>query len=107
MIDIVASGVLFDMDGTLVDSTAVVEATWTRFGHANGIDPDEILAFSHGRQAIDTLRRFLPDLPLAEQQRIAAESSPRRPRAPRASSRSPGPSPSCSDSSNSVSRWPS
>ena len=73
MIDIVASGVLFDMDGTLVDSTAVVEATWTRFGHANGIDPDEILAFSHGRQAIDTLRRFLPDLPLAEQQRIAAE----------------------------------
>lgn len=73
MIDIVASGVLFDMDGTLVDSTAVVEATWTRFGHANGIDPDEILAFSHGRQAIDTLRRFLPDLPLAEQQRIATE----------------------------------
>lgn len=73
MIDIVASGVLFDMDGTLVDSTAVVEATWTRFGHARGIDPAEILAFSHGRQAISTIQRFLPDLPLDEQQRIAAE----------------------------------
>lgn len=73
MIDIVASGVLFDMDGTLVDSTAVVEATWTRFGEARGIDPAEILAFSHGRQGIDTLQRFLPDLPLDEQQRIVAE----------------------------------
>ena len=72
MIDIVASGVLFDMDGTLVDSTAVVEATWTRFGHANGIDPDEILAFSHGRQAISTIQRFLPDLDTDEQLRIAA-----------------------------------
>ncbi|ROP72453.1 HAD-IA family hydrolase [Curtobacterium sp. PhB115] len=72
MIDIVASGVLFDMDGTLVDSTAVVEATWTRFGQDRGIDPDEILAFSHGRQAISTIQRFLPDLDTDEQLRIAA-----------------------------------
>ncbi len=72
MIDIVVSGVLFDMDGTLVDSTAVVEATWTDFGHEHGVDPDEILAFSHGRQAIDTVRRFLPDLAADEQQRIVA-----------------------------------
>ena len=71
MIDIVASGVLFDMDGTLVDSTAVVEATWTRFGQRHGIDPDEILAFSHGRQAISTVQRFLPDLDLDEQLRVA------------------------------------
>jgi sugar-phosphatase len=72
VIDIVASGVLFDMDGTLVDSTAVVEATWTGFGRARGIDPEEILAFSHGRQAISTVQRFLPDLDLDEQLRIAA-----------------------------------
>ncbi|WP_144711554.1 HAD-IA family hydrolase [Curtobacterium pusillum] len=72
MIDIVASGVLFDMDGTLVDSTAVVEATWTRFGATHGVDPSEILAFSHGRQAIDTVQRFLPDLSLDEQRAIAA-----------------------------------
>ncbi|ROS37393.1 sugar-phosphatase [Curtobacterium sp. PhB142] len=72
MIDIVASGVLFDMDGTLVDSTAVVEATWTRFGHDRGIDPAEILAFSHGRQAISTIEHFLPELDRDEQLRIAA-----------------------------------
>lgn len=67
-----ASGVLFDMDGTLVDSTAVVEATWTRFGQDHGIEPAEILAFSHGRQAISTIEHFLPDLDRDEQLRIAA-----------------------------------
>ena len=71
MIDIVASGVLFDMDGTLVDSTSVVEGAWGRFGAAHDIDPRTILAFSHGRQTIDTIRHFLPDLPSDEQRRVA------------------------------------
>ena len=70
MIDVVVSGVLFDMDGTLVDSTTVVEAAWTRFGEQHGLDPVEILGFSHGRQTIDTLQRFLPHLSAAEQQQI-------------------------------------
>jgi mannitol-1-/sugar-/sorbitol-6-phosphatase len=73
VIDIVASGVLFDMDGTLVDSTAVVEAAWTGFGRRYDIDPRTILAFSHGRQTIDTVRHFLPDLAEAEQHRIVDE----------------------------------
>ena len=73
MIDIVASGVLFDMDGTLVDSTAVVEAAWAGFGQRHDIDPRTILAFSHGRQTIDTVRHFLPDLDEAEQHRIVDE----------------------------------
>jgi mannitol-1-/sugar-/sorbitol-6-phosphatase len=73
VIDIVASGVLFDMDGTLVDSTAVVEAAWTGFGRRHDIDPRTILAFSHGRQTIDTVRHFLPDLAEAEQHRIVDE----------------------------------
>jgi len=70
VIDVVVSGVLFDMDGTLVDSTTVVEAAWTRFGEQHGLDPVEILGFSHGRQTIDTLQRFLPHLSAAEQQQI-------------------------------------
>ncbi|MBT2502024.1 HAD-IA family hydrolase [Curtobacterium sp. ISL-83] len=70
MIDIVVSGVLFDMDGTLVDSTAVVEEAWTGFGDRHGFDLQTILAFSHGRQTIDTIQHFLPDLRFDEQQRI-------------------------------------
>jgi sugar-phosphatase len=50
------------MDGTLVDSTGVVEQVWGEFAARHDVDLDELFAFSHGRQAIDTVRRFLPDL---------------------------------------------
>jgi mannitol-1-/sugar-/sorbitol-6-phosphatase len=52
--------VLFDMDGTLVDSTRVVEDLWGRFARRHGIVLADLLAYSHGRQTRDTLARFLP-----------------------------------------------
>lgn len=52
--------VLFDMDGTLVDSTAVVEEVWGEFAARYGLDSAEILRTSHGVQAGDTVRRFAP-----------------------------------------------
>ncbi len=58
--------VLFDIDGTLVDSTGAVERTWRQWGEAHGIDPDEILAVSHGRRSEDTLAMFLPEDRVAE-----------------------------------------
>jgi sugar-phosphatase len=51
-------GFLFDMDGTLVDSTAVVEATWAGFARQHGADLEELLAVSHGRKAEETVARF-------------------------------------------------
>ncbi len=45
--------VLFDMDGTLVDSTAVVEQVWLEFAERYGLDFEEILRTSHGVQAGD------------------------------------------------------
>lgn len=71
--DILTRGVLFDMDGTLVDSTAVVVAAWTRWGGTHGVDPERILAFSHGRQTLDTVTHFLPSLPESERRRLADE----------------------------------
>ena len=65
--------VIFDMDGTLVDSTAIVEGAWGRFGAEHDLDPQTILGFSHGRQTIDTIRHFLPDLAPDEQRRVALE----------------------------------
>ncbi|TPW74316.1 HAD-IA family hydrolase [Schumannella soli] len=59
------------MDGTLVDSHAVVERQWGRLAADHGLDIDEILRVSHGVQAIDTIRRFLPDLSPAEQTAVA------------------------------------
>lgn len=49
------------MDGTLVDSTAVVEHLWSRFAEEYHLDLDEVLAYAHGRQSRDTIRAFLPD----------------------------------------------
>ncbi|MDN4613946.1 HAD-IA family hydrolase [Leifsonia sp. F6_8S_P_1B] len=59
------------MDGTLVDSTPVVEAVWTAFGERHGVDAADILAYSHGRQAMDTIVRFLPDASAEERLAIA------------------------------------
>lgn len=52
--------VLFDMDGTLVDSTGIVEQVWSEFAGRYGLDIEEILRTSHGVQAGDTVRRFAP-----------------------------------------------
>ncbi|WP_213816316.1 HAD-IA family hydrolase [Glaciihabitans sp. dw_435] len=57
-IDVAA--ILFDMDGTLVDSTPVVESVWARFADRFGLDLAEILSVSHGRQMEDTVLRFGP-----------------------------------------------
>jgi sugar-phosphatase len=54
--------ILFDMDGTLVDSTHCVEAIWSRWAHRHGIEPSRVLSVSHGRRTIDTLREVAPHL---------------------------------------------
>jgi sugar-phosphatase len=55
----IVRGVLFDMDGTVVDSMAVTERTWSAWAAANGVgDRFRIL---HGRPAADTVRHSFPD----------------------------------------------
>ena len=51
---------LFDMDGTILDSSAVVERVWRAWATRHGIDPTELLASIHGVRAEDTIRRFGP-----------------------------------------------
>jgi sugar-phosphatase len=60
-ITLTARAVLFDMDGTLVDSTAIVERVWAEFAVRYGLDLAEILRTSHGVRALDTVRRFAPE----------------------------------------------
>ncbi|WP_374008653.1 HAD-IA family hydrolase [Leifsonia sp. LS-T14] len=71
--EIEAAGFLFDMDGTLVDSTAVVESVWSEFCLRSDLDPVALLAYAHGRQAADTIAHFLPDLAQAERDGMARD----------------------------------
>ena len=67
-----ARALLLDMDGTLVDSTVVVERTWQVFADRHALDVTAVLAFAHGRPTGETVRRFAPpgtDV-LAETRRI-------------------------------------
>ncbi|TCO44326.1 sugar-phosphatase [Kribbella antiqua] len=63
--------VLFDMDGTLVDSDAAVERAWTIWSHEYGVDPADVLAIAHGSPAESTVDRLRPDLS-AEERAAAA-----------------------------------
>jgi HAD superfamily hydrolase (TIGR01509 family) len=54
--------VLSDMDGVLVDSWTAIERTWTRFAHRHGLDPDVVVAASHGVPTIDVIRAVAPHL---------------------------------------------
>jgi mannitol-1-/sugar-/sorbitol-6-phosphatase len=58
---------LCDMDGTLVDSTEVVERHWAAWAARHGVDLAEILRVSHGRPTIETLRLVAPHLATIEE----------------------------------------
>jgi len=60
------AAVLFDVDGTLVDSTPLVERAAREWAAEYGIDPDEFLSNAHGRRTIDRVADFLPPGRLAD-----------------------------------------
>ncbi|MFJ2906738.1 HAD-IA family hydrolase [Streptomyces sp. NPDC087212] len=66
------AAVLFDMDGTLIDSAASIERVWTEFAVGRGLPVAEVLAALPGRTARDILAGFLasPEEVRAEAARI-------------------------------------
>jgi mannitol-1-/sugar-/sorbitol-6-phosphatase len=59
---LLVQGVLFDLDGVLIDSTAGVTRVWRDWGIRQGLDPTETAHAAHGRRAIDTVRLLAPEL---------------------------------------------
>ncbi|GAB3630914.1 HAD family hydrolase [Microbacterium shaanxiense] len=76
---ITARAVLLDMDGTLVDSTAVVERLWLEWAEPHGLDRDTVLKTVHGRQGWQSMAILLPERDHAinreENQRMLARES--------------------------------
>lgn len=58
------AGILFDMDGTLVNSTQAVENAWKAWAKKHGLDPEMVVKIAHGRPATDTISRLAPELDL-------------------------------------------
>ena len=60
------AAMLFDMDGTLINSIAAAENVWAIWARSHGIDVKTFLPTIHGRRAIDTIASLnLPDLDAA------------------------------------------
>jgi HAD superfamily hydrolase (TIGR01509 family) len=59
--------VLFDMDGTLVDSKALVERMWLQWAAEHGLEAAAILAVAHGRRTFETMQLVAPELATHEE----------------------------------------
>ncbi len=64
MIKLPFAAILFDMDGVLVDSQAVVKRTWRRWCERTGLNEAAVLSAAQGRRTMDTLRAVAPHLDL-------------------------------------------
>ena len=54
------AAVLFDADGTLIDSIPAVERAWRAWSAEYGFDADAVLAVCHGRPSAETIRELIP-----------------------------------------------
>ncbi|KZF26289.1 glycerol-3-phosphate phosphatase 1 [Xylona heveae TC161] len=71
-------GLLFDMDGTIIDSTNAIVKHWHEMGKELGVDPNVILATSHGRRSIDVLKIYDPSMATPERVAQVEAQIPKR-----------------------------
>lgn len=69
IVEINVASVLFDMDGTLINSSPAVVKAWELFAEKYPLDLDHILHSAHGYRTIDALRKwcFIPEDELPEE----------------------------------------
>jgi sugar-phosphatase len=60
-----ARAILFDIDGTLVDSTPVVERSWRTWAKEYDVDAEAVMRVCHGRRTEDTVAEFVTPQQLA------------------------------------------
>jgi sugar-phosphatase len=77
--ELTVRALLLDMDGTLVNSDAVVERCWRRWAAGHGLDGDRTMSVVHGRQGHLSMAILLPDRPMeqnhAENRAMLAEET--------------------------------
>ncbi|OCG07892.1 haloacid dehalogenase [Gilliamella sp. wkB178] len=68
------AAVLFDMDGVLIDSNAVIERAWLEAAqmYSITISEQDMLHHIHGQPGPHTIRALFADLPIDDQQKVQA-----------------------------------
>jgi sugar-phosphatase len=57
-----ARALVFDMDGTLIDSSVLISTLWRKWAERNGADPVAVVRASAGRRASEIVRMFAPEI---------------------------------------------
>lgn len=52
------AALLFDMDGTVLNSLAATERVWARWAARHGLDAHSVVRAAHGQRALDSLSRL-------------------------------------------------
>lgn len=60
--EFIVDAVLFDMDGTLVDSIPAIESAWAAVAKKINKPPAEVIEATHGRRVMDNLKDLYPNL---------------------------------------------
>ena len=63
-------GILFDLDGVLVDSTPAVARVWSQWAIKRGFDPEDVVRRAHGRPSLTTICELLPHADYEAENRI-------------------------------------
>ncbi|KAF9137826.1 hypothetical protein BGX30_009869 [Mortierella sp. GBA39] len=53
-------GLLFDMDGTLIDTTVIVERHWKVWCELHNVEYSRLISVSHGRPSFEIMKEFAP-----------------------------------------------
>lgn len=72
-VEVHTRGILFDLDGVLVDSTPAVARCWSRWAEQYGFNTEEVVRQAHGRPSLVTLRELMPNGDYEEENRKMEE----------------------------------
>jgi HAD superfamily hydrolase (TIGR01509 family) len=77
IVEINVESVLFDMDGTLINSSPAVVKAWQLFAESYPLDLDDILHSAHGMRTIDVLKKWcgITDPELIEKEVVRFETA--------------------------------
>jgi sugar-phosphatase len=67
MLTLKCQAILFDLDGTLIDSALRLRRLWQNWGQQNGFALESILEIMHGRRASETIKLIAPHLPIEKE----------------------------------------